>query len=176
MGSTGRSAARGPANRSRQTGNGSRVRSRLRDRRGLRRDPRDVEEQAMHLQVRSNPKLSPPDVEKFLDRLAKAGVNLASAGGSNAEFGGEFAVALEDADRKKATDALDKQPGYTYKLLEAGVDPGLTLCWVKDQPGSLLRDCIAGVAEANRKSGRKIRDVLVGQKRPEGIPVQVYSE
>lgn len=130
----------------------------------------------MHLQVRCNPIASPPDVEKFLDRLAKAGVNLGSAGGSNAEFGGEFAVALEDADRGKATGALDKQPAYKYRLLEAGVDPELTLCWVKDESGSLLRDCIKGVAEANRKSGRKIRDVLVGQKRAEGIPVQVYSD
>jgi hypothetical protein len=135
-----------------------------------------VEEQAMHLQVRCNPTLSPPDVEKFLDRLAKAGVNLGGAGGSNAEFGGEFAVALEDGDQKKATDALDKHPKYEYRLLEAGVDPGLTLCWVKDESGSLLRDCIAGVADANRKSGRKIRDVLIGVKRAEGIPVQVYSE
>jgi hypothetical protein len=131
---------------------------------------------AMHLQVRSNPTASPPDVEKFLKRLADAGVNLGGAGGSNAEFGGEFAVALEDEDQKKATDALDKHPKYQYRLLEAGVDPGLTLCWVKDESGSLLRDCIAGVAEANRKSGRKIRDVLIGVKRAEGIPVQVYSE
>jgi hypothetical protein len=131
----------------------------------MRRDPRSVEEQAMHLQVRCNPKLSPPDVEKFLDRLAKADVNLGGAGGSNAEFGGEFAVALEDTDKKKATDALDKHPKYEYRLLEAGVEPG-----------SLLRDCIAGVSEANRKSGRKIRDVLIGVKRAEGIPVQVYSE
>jgi hypothetical protein len=130
----------------------------------------------MHLQVRSNPTASPPDVEKFLKRLADAGVNLGGAGGSNAEFGGEFAVALEDEDRTKATKALDKHPTYTYRLLEAGVDPGLTLCWVKDESGSLLRDCIAGVAEANRKSGRKIRDVLIGVKRAEGIPVQVYSE
>ena len=49
----------------------------------------------MHLQVRCNPTASPPDVEKFLDRLAKAKVNLGGAGGSNAEFGGEFAIALE---------------------------------------------------------------------------------
>jgi hypothetical protein len=135
-----------------------------------------VEEQAMHLQVRCNPKLSPPDVEKFLDRLAKAKVNLGGAGGSNAEFGGEFAVALEDNDLKKAKDALDQHPKYEYRVLEAGVDPGLTLCWVKNQSGSLLRDCIAGVAEKNRKSGRKIRDILIGVEHPEGIPVQVYSE
>ena len=131
----------------------------------------------MHLQVRSNPTASPPDVEKFLKRLADAGVNLGGAGSSNAEFGGEFAVALEDEDQKKATDALDKHPKYEYRLLEAGVDPGLTLCWVKDEPGSLLRDCITGVAEANRKSGRKIRDVLVGVQREDGkTPVQIYSE
>lgn len=130
----------------------------------------------MHLQVRSKPTASPPDVEKFLGRLAKAGVNLGGAGGSNAEFGGELAIALEDDQRKKATDALDQAPAYKYRVLEAGVDPGLTLCWVKDEPGALLRDCIAGVSDANRKSGRKIRDILIGVKRAEGIPVQVYSE
>lgn len=137
---------------------------------------RSVEVWAMHLQIRCNPTASPPDVEKFLQRLAKAGVNIRGAGGSNAEFGGEFAVALEDDQRTKATDALDQAPKYQYKLLEAGVDPGLTLCWVKDEAGSLLKDCIAGVADANRKSGRKIRDVLIGVKEAKGVPVQVYSE
>ena len=61
-------------------------------------------------------------------------------------------------------------------MLNAEKDPGLTLCWVKNQSGSLLRDCIAGVADKNRKSGRKIRDILIGVEHPEGIPVQVYSE
>ena len=43
----------------------------------------------MHLQVRTAPKSSPPDVEKLLGRLAEAGVNLVAVGGSNVEFGGE---------------------------------------------------------------------------------------
>src|SRR5258705_13366168 len=103
----------------------------------------------MHLQVRCNPKLSPPDVEKFLDRLAKADVNLGGAGGSNAEFGGEFAVALEDTDKKKATDALDKHPKYAYRLLEAGGDPRLTLCWGKGESGSLLPHRITRVGPGN---------------------------
>jgi hypothetical protein len=147
----------------------------VRDRRASRRDTQ-LEDWAVHLQIRCNPAASPPDVEKFLRRLANAGVNIRGAGGSNAEFGGEFAIALEDDERTKATDALDQAPSYTYKLLEAGVDPGLTLCWVKDEAGSLLKDCIAGVADANRKSGRKIRDVLIGVKEARGVPVQVYSE
>jgi len=130
----------------------------------------------MHLQVRSNPTASPPDVEKFLKRLADAGVNLGGAGGSNAEFGGEFAVALEDNDLKKAKDALDQHPKYQYRVLEAGVDPGLTLRWLDNKVGA-LHAAVLAVAAENRKSGRKIRDVLVGVQREDGkTPVQIYSE
>jgi hypothetical protein len=130
----------------------------------------------MHLQVRCNPKLSPPDVEKFLDRLAKAGVNLGGAGGSNAEFGGEFAVALEDEDQKKATDALDKPPAYTYRVLNADLNPELTLRLLDNKVGALHAAVLEVTAE-NRKSGRKIRDVLVGVQRKDGkTPVQIYSE
>jgi len=130
----------------------------------------------MHLQVRCNPKLSPPDVEKFLKRLADGGVNLGGAGGSNAEFGGEFAIALQDNDLDKAKNALDKQPSYQYRVLEAGVDPELTLRWLDNKVGA-LHAAVLEVAAENRKSGRKIRDVLIGVQREDGkTPVQIYSD
>ena len=50
----------------------------------------------MHKQFRVVPAASPPDVEKLLRRLKDAKVNLAGAGGSNVEYGGEFAFAVDD--------------------------------------------------------------------------------
>ena len=129
----------------------------------------------MHLQIRSKAQLSPPNIDKFLERLERDGVNLGGAGGVNPVFGGEFAVALEDEDKDKAKGALEKSPKYEYNLYEAGVNPELYLCWAENKPGELRR-CIAEATAANRGSARKVRDVLIGVQRPEGIPIQVYSE
>ena len=128
----------------------------------------------MHLQIRSKTTASPPDLEKLLGRLADAGVNLAGAGGGDAEYGGDFAFAVDHDHRDRAVEVLE-QHKYEHRVLEAGVDPGLTLCWLKNEPGE-LRSCIARVTAENRKSGRKIRDVLIGVPGDEGIPVQVYSD
>jgi hypothetical protein len=129
----------------------------------------------MHKQLRVDPVASPPDVEKLLRRLADHGVNLGGAGGSNVEFGGEFAIAVEDNEEERARQALDADPPYRYRVLEWKVDPGLTVCWLKNEPGQLHK-CIADIAAANLKSGRIIRDLLIGVPSKEGIPVQVYSE
>ena len=129
----------------------------------------------MHLQIRSNTKASPPDVEKFLRRLSDNGVNLGGAGGLNPEFGGEFAVALEDDQKELAQAALDQTPKYDYRILEADVDKELHLCWLSDVPGQ-LHECIQEAIALNRGTGRKVRDVVVGVPRAQGIPVQVYSE
>ena len=128
----------------------------------------------MHKQLRVMAVSSPPDVEKLLGRLAAAGVNLGGAGGSNVEFGGEFAFGVKDGDEDKAIDVL-KTNHYPYRLFEFKVDPQLTVCWLEDKPGA-LHECIAGVAAANLESGRIIRDVLVGVPEEEGIPVQIFSE
>jgi hypothetical protein len=133
-----------------------------------------MEECAMHLQVRLKPATSPPDVEQLLRRLKDANVNLAGAGGSDVEFGGEFAFAVEDGQEDGAKAALDAA-GYTYRVLEAGVHPGLTLCWLENVPGA-LHDCLVGVADANLESGRIIRDLLIGVPVDGRIPVQIYSE
>jgi hypothetical protein len=130
----------------------------------------------MHLQVRSSTKASPADVEKFLRRLKEGGVNISGAGGTNPEFGGEFALALEDDQRDAAKKALDRPPKYEYRILEYGVDPGLTLRSLVNEVGA-LHAVVAEVAAENRKSGRKIRDVLIGVQGEDGkTPVQIYSE
>jgi hypothetical protein len=130
----------------------------------------------MHQQIRTVPATSPPDVELLLRRLAEAGVNLGGAGGSNVEYGGEFAFAVEDGQEARAAAVL-KEHKYRFRVFEHGRDPELTLCWIKEnKPGELHR-CIAGVAAANLKSGRVIRDVLIGvPDKVEGIPIQVFSE
>ena len=129
----------------------------------------------MHLQLRSNAKLSPPNIDKFLERLQTDGVNLGGAGGMNPEFGGDFAVALEDEDEQKARTALDKAPKYTYRLYNADNDPELYLCWAENKPGEIRR-CIAEAERRNRGSGLRVHDVLIGVQRAEGIPIQVFSE
>jgi hypothetical protein len=136
-----------------------------------------VEERTMHKQFRLQPTSSPPDVEKLLRRLAESGVNLAGAGGSNVEFGGEFAIAVEDGD-EDALIAVLKEHEYQYRLLEFRKDPGLTLCWLKNpnDVGELHKNCIAGVAAANLEAGRIIRDLVFGVPETRGTPVQVFSE
>jgi hypothetical protein len=128
----------------------------------------------MHQQIRSTPTASPPDVEKFLKRLADARVNLLGAGGTAVEFGGEFAFAVDHDHQTRAIEVL-KEHKYSHRVLEAGVDPGLTLCWLTNEPGELHK-CIAKVAAANRGTNRKIHDMLIGVAEERGIPVQVYSE
>jgi hypothetical protein len=128
----------------------------------------------MHLQIRCNPAASPADVEKLLGRLADAGVNILGAGGSDVEHGGEFAFAVDHKDQEKAVGVLN-QHGYAHRVLEAGVSPGLTQCFLEDKPGE-LRKCVAKAVASNHGSGRKVKDLLIGVKQPQGIPVQVYSE
>lgn len=130
----------------------------------------------MHLQIRTKPINSPPDIEKLLGRLAAAGANLGGAGGSDLEFGGEFAMGLEDGTEGKVIEVLE-QFEYEYRMLDSRVDPDLTLCWINqpDQPGE-LHGCVKEVAKANLATGRIIRDILVGIPTREGTPVQIYSE
>lgn len=130
----------------------------------------------MHLQIRTTPVSSPPDVEKLLRLLADANVNLGGAGGSNVEFGGEFALAFNDGDETGAIAVLEEHH-YPFRILEAGVDPGLTLCFIQNpnKPGG-LHACLKSVADANLQSGRIIRDILIGVPTDEGVPVQIYSE
>jgi hypothetical protein len=130
----------------------------------------------MHLQLRSTTKASPPDLEKFLGRLKDGGVNISGAGGTNPEVGGEFALALEDDQRAAAETALNEKPKYEYRILEHGVDPGLSLRSLANEVGA-LHAFVAEVAAENRKHGRKIRDVLIGVQGKDGkTPVQIFSE
>ena len=133
----------------------------------------------MHLQVRVNPKASPPDVEKLLRRLAEAQVNLAAIGGSDVEFGGELAIVPQDGQEDAAFEVL-KRFEYKYRVLKVENDEGLALCEVPNTPGG-LHECLQGISEDNLKRGRIIRDILVGVpddelKARDLVPVQVYSE
>ena len=132
----------------------------------------------MHLQVRFFPKASPPDVEKVLDRLAKAGVNLVGIGGSDVEVGGELAVVPEHGHEDKAMRAL--APYHPRTIDSDDPESGLTLCIVDHQPGALHR-CLRDVARRNLARGWVIRDILIGvpddaQREARQVPVQIYCE
>lgn len=129
----------------------------------------------MHLQVRTVPATSPPDVEKLLRRLKDAGVNLSGAGGSDVEFGGEFAFAVDHDQEVLARSVLEADPPYKYRVLEVGVDPELTVCELDNVPGS-LHGCLEGISSSNLDSGRIIRDILIGITENGRIAAQVYSE
>jgi hypothetical protein len=128
----------------------------------------------MHKQLRVVPIASPPDLEKLLGRLKDANVNLAGAGGSNVEYGGEFAFAVDDGQEDLAVEVLEAN-GYRYRLFEHEVDPELTVCWVENRPGT-LHECVAGVAAANLEKGRIIRDIVIGIDGDKGLAAQIFSE
>ena len=133
----------------------------------------------MHLQVRVNPAASPPDVDKLLGRLARAGVNLVAIGGSNVEFGGELAIVPQDGHEDATYATLDRFH-YAYRVLHADRDEGLTLCEVPNEVGALHR-CLEGVARDNLARGRIIRDIVIGLADAEQtgrnlVPVHVFSE
>jgi hypothetical protein len=131
----------------------------------------------MHQQIRTAPTTSPPDIEKLLERLKDGGVNIAAAGGGNLEFGGEFAFAVDDGMEDDAIRVLEKF-GYPYRVIPEG-DPRLTVCSMENRKGELHR-CISRVAEENLKSGRIIRDLIIGapesDEKPIRVPVQIFSE
>ena len=133
----------------------------------------------MHLQVRINPKASPPDVDKLLGRLAEANVNLAEIGGSDVEFGGELAIVPQDGQEDQTFETLDRHK-YVYRVLHVANDEGLALCEVPNDVGGLHR-CLRAIADDNLRRGRIIRDILVGvpddELKAKGlVPVQVFSE
>lgn len=123
----------------------------------------------MHLQIRTVPAHSPADLVEFLRVLAEAEINIEIAGGSDVEFGGQFAFAVEDGREDEAMRVL-REAKYDPQLVEV-VD-----CLLSNEPGQLLA-CITSVAQSNAASGMAIRDISVGVPGEDGlIPVQVYSE
>ena len=123
----------------------------------------------MHQQIRTVPKLSPPNLAAFLKVLADADINIGGASGSNVESGGEFAFAVEDGQEQAAMDAL-----FAAKYRPRLVQP--KVCLLEDTPGQLLA-CITDAIAENANTGRVIKDILVGANREDGkVVVQVYSE
>lgn len=128
----------------------------------------------MHKQIRVDPSLSPPDVAAVLALLAGDQINLAGAGGSNLEMGGELAIAV-DHDQFDAAVSLLTDAGYSFRVFDSETDPELKLCLLQNEPGQ-LEACVEAAAEENLANGRKIRDILIGVGTNDGIPVQVFSE
>lgn len=127
----------------------------------------------MHQQIRTAPRTSPADIEKLLARLAEVGVNLSAAGGGDLEFGGEFAFAVDHGMEDAAIKVLDKFK-YPYRVIPEN-DPRLTVCWMENKSGELHR-CMTEVADANLKSGRIVRDLIIGAPKDNKVPVQIFSE
>ena len=128
----------------------------------------------MHIQIRSVPATSPPDLAKFLGVLAEAGVNLVAAGGGGLELRGELAFAPAHEDDRRAVDAL-VAAGYKPRVLNAEAGD-FKLCWLENKPGALYR-CLADAASENLRAGRVVQDILVWLETDDlgRIPVQVYS-
>jgi hypothetical protein len=126
----------------------------------------------MHQQIRVVPAASPSDLAKLLGVLATEKVNLVAAGGGNIELGEEFAFATTDGQEQTAMEALAKD--YHPRLLKEE-DGDFKLCWLTNEPGQLL-SCIKQATEENLDRGRKVKDILIGVERENGlIGVQVYS-
>lgn len=123
----------------------------------------------MHLQIRTVPALSPASLEELLQVLEGAGINIEAAGGSDVEFGGEFAFAVAHREEDHAMAVL-QDAGYRPRLVE------VASCALTNEPGQLA-SCIASIAANNRISGLGIKDIAVGVPDEEGrIQVQIYSE
>lgn len=142
----------------------------------------------MHQQIRTDPVASPPDLDRFLEPLVTAGVNIVAAGGGFLELGGEFAIAVHDEHGDDATEravGLLEAAGYeprvvTYdaQALDQGEYEGLYVCWMDDKPGELQR-CLREASEVNARrlqdSGWVIKDIAIGVPVDGRVPVQVYS-
>jgi hypothetical protein len=128
----------------------------------------------MHQQIRVVPARSPANLPELLSVLAEAGFNLASAGGSEIENGGEFAFGFEHAEDDEAEyeRAITVLEAERYKPRRVDVD----VCLLTNEPGQLL-ECITGIAQQNVQLGRSNREIAVGVPNADGlIQVQVYSE
>jgi hypothetical protein len=132
------------------------------------------------MQIRCHPVASPPDVDKLLGLLAEAGVDLQAVGGSDVEFGGEFAFVPKDGHEDTARRVLVDGRYPFRELFVDDPDSGLRFCLADDRAGG-LHACLEESATLNLDKGWKIRDVLVGvpdadQFQNGKVPVHVYSE
>jgi len=122
----------------------------------------------VHLQIRTAPAKSPPDLREFLDVIGRAGINILAAGGSNVEHGGEFALAVAHEDILAVLEALT-EAGYEPRVVKVAT------FWMTNSSGQLL-EAVASVASLNAASGKTIVDVSIGVPDGDGkIPVQIYS-
>ena len=115
-----------------------------------------------HLQIRSNPKKSPRDVDGVLDIVAGRGINLIGVAGSNHEFDGEIGLMVgDDVD----AEALKDEIKAVYEQTELVGEPeGLHLDYAHHQAGGLA----AAVLRARlHHPGGVIKDIAVGVDKHE---------
>ena len=127
-----------------------------------------------HQQIRMViPGSSPPDIVGPLKILADAGIVLTSAGGSNIEHHGEFAVSIEDdEDDKKVQRAMDLLKGFHPHIAEVKV------CWLVPGASGQLLACIEEARNEDRFAGLRVRDVAITTERNNQgeVAVQVFFE
>lgn len=125
----------------------------------------------MHVQARSQPIASPPDLEAFIKVLSepvtppgeptRVPINIEGVTGGEVELGGEFAFAVEEGREEEAK----------AWLREAGYDPTFTEdIYAREMTGNQAGQLLAIIREAtteNLSAGRVIRDVLIGEKTGE---------
>lgn len=126
----------------------------------------------MHIQARSKPAASAPDLEAFLRVLSepetpsgepaqREAINIEGVSGGTIELGGEFVFAVEHGRERDAESWLR----------ERNYEPVFAKVWAQvlpsNTPGALLaaiRDA-SGIALKNRQV---IKDVLIGQETASG--------
>jgi len=137
----------------------------------------------VHQQIRTEPTLSPPDVEKLLSVLKKADVNIVAVGGGGLEHGGKIVFACDDEDgedqTQRAVERLAKE-GYAIELVTKGMNEQgyLHVGAMRNRKGELAREIRAARKAAG--AGYVVEDVAVGvphARNGESVfPVQVFIQ
>jgi hypothetical protein len=117
----------------------------------------------MHVQARTVPETSPPDLEAFVRVLSqpeppRVPINIEGVSGANVELGGEIIFAVEHG-READAEAWLIEAGYAPRFTEDIFAEEMT----GNQAGQLL-EIIGKAAETTRSRDRVIRDVLIGAK------------
>src|SRR5438105_4252231 len=103
----------------------------------------------------------------------REGIVLTSAGGSNIEHHGEFAVSIEDdEDPKKMQRAMDLLKGFHPHIADVKV------CWLVPGASGQLLACIEEARNEDRFAGLRVRDVAITTERNDQgeVAVQVFFE
>ena len=130
----------------------------------------------MHVQARARTSASPEDVEAFLKVLSepeaptdgepREAINIEGVTGTDLEDGGRIVFSF-DHDREADVRAWLKEAGY-HEVEFLNADAG-EIFWQElggNAPGQLLNAIRAGKAVPSN-TGKRVRDVLIGQETQE---------